>query len=74
MEKNTKDWFQTGRGNVSGDLALTNKEVISRESSEDQGGMEAVPGDAGAKPVFATGESPFHSGRGNGRGYSADSK
>lgn len=69
MEKNTKDWFQTGRGNVSGDLALTNKEVVSRESSEEQGGMEAVPTDSGAKPVYATGESPFHNGRGLGRGH-----
>ncbi len=71
MEKNTGGWFHTGRGNVSAELAVSAKEVLNRESETEQGGMEAVPTDAGAKPVFATGETPFHSGRGNGRGHSA---
>ena len=74
MEKNTKEWFHEGRGNVSGKLALTNKEVLARESTEDQGGMEAVPSDAGAKPVYATGEMPFHEGRGLGRGHGPETK
>jgi hypothetical protein len=74
MEKNTKEWFHTGRGNVSGDLAKTDKEVIAQEDSVSQEGMEAVPSDSGAKPVFATGENPFHSGRGLGRGHGPETK
>ena len=74
MEKNTKAWFHEGRGNVSGKLALTDSEVLEREDEDDQEGMEAVPSDAGAKPVFATGERPFHEGRGLGRGHSVETK
>lgn len=72
MEKDTKSWFHEGRGNVSGKLALTNKEVLEREDEEEQEGMEAVPSDSGAKPVYATGERPFHEGRGLGRGHGPD--
>lgn len=68
MEKNTKDWFHTGRGNVSGDLAKSSSEILNQESEEAQEGMEAAP--VKNKPVFATGEMPFHNGRGLGRGHS----
>ena len=74
MEKNTKAWFHTGRGNVSAELALTNGEVLSRESEVEQGGMEAVPGDQGAKPIFMDGSTPFHTGRGLGRGHGPETK
>lgn len=74
MEKNTKDWFHTGRGNVSGELAKSGSEVLAQESEVAQGGMEAVPGDFGAKQIYATGGSPFHSGRGLGRGHGPETK
>jgi hypothetical protein len=70
MEKNTKGWFHSGRGNVSAELAKSSKEILNQESETEQGGMEAVPTDNGAKPVYATGSAPFHSGRGAGRGHS----
>jgi hypothetical protein len=73
-KKATEGWFHTGRGNVSGELAVSGKEVLSRESETEQGGMEAVPTDAGAKPIFATGERPFHEGRGLGRGHGPETK
>ena len=67
--QNQPDTFVTGRGNVSGKVAKSNEDVIHEESEIVQEGMDAVPGDAGAKPVFVTGEMPFHSGRGTGRGH-----
>ncbi len=66
--KNQPDTFVSGRGNVSGNVAKSNE-----ESEIMQDGMEAVPSDAGAKPVFATGETAFHTGRGSGRGHGPDS-
>lgn len=72
--KDTKAWFHTGRGNVSAELAKSGKEVVEQESATEQGGMEAVPSDAGAKPVFATGGNPFHEGRGLGRGHGPETK
>jgi hypothetical protein len=74
MEKNTSFWFHTGRGNVSGDLAKSAKEILNQESEVEQGGMEAVPSDMGAKPIHATGEAPFHHGRGLGRGHGPETK
>lgn len=68
MDKNTSTWFHSGRGNVSAELAKSGKEVIAQESATAQDGMEAVPTDSGAKAVYATGSSPFHEGRGSGRG------
>ena len=72
--KDTKGWFHEGRGNVSAKLAKSSEEVLHEESEEVEGGMSAVPTDAGAKPVFATGESPFHEGRGLGRGHGPETK
>jgi len=69
IQKSTEGWFHEGRGNVSGDLAKSSKEIVSQEGATVQEGMEAVPSDAGAKAVYATGASPFHSGRGLGRGH-----
>lgn len=69
MEKQNP--FHSGRGNVSGNLAKSPSELISQEGAESVGGMEAVPGE---RPVYATGSSPFHSGRGLGRGHGPETK
>lgn len=74
MDKNTSGWFHSGRGNVSAKIAKSGEEVLNQESETAQDGMEAVPTDSGAKAVYATGASPFHEGRGNGRGMGSDSK
>lgn len=72
--KNTSGWIHSGRGNVSAKLAKSNSEAISPGATEVAGVAEGVSGsggsanDSGAKPVYATGESPVHKGRGTGRG------
>ena len=68
FKKGAKEVFVSGRGGPQS-LAKSNEEVVHEESEIMEDGMEAVPGDAGAKPVFATGEGPFHHGRGAGRGH-----
>lgn len=68
IQHETSGWFHEGRGNVSAKLAKSSSELIGQESATSQDGMEAVPTDSGAKPVYATGASPFHQGRGLGRG------
>lgn len=65
----SREVFVSGRGNVSAEVAKSGEEVIHEEAEAMQEGMEAVPTESGAKPVFATGEMPFHSGRGLGRGH-----
>ena len=65
----SKNVFVSGRGNVSGEVAKSNEEVLHEESETLEGGMDAVPSDSGAKPIYATGETPFHEGRGLGRGH-----
>ena len=64
------DTFHTGRGNPASKLAKSGLE----SGGAAVGGMEAVPGDAGAKAVYATGERPFHEGRGLGRGHGPETK
>ena len=73
-KKNMGYWFQTGRGNVSANVAKSNAEVMHEESEIIQDGMEptGMGGEAqdhGNKPIYATGEMPFHHGRGAGRGH-----
>jgi hypothetical protein len=72
----SRNVFHEGRGNVSGELAKSNSEVLSEESevletlaeADDQKGDKA--NESGAKPIYATGEAaPFHTGRGLGRGH-----
>lgn len=71
----TSKWYHSGRGNVSAELAKSNAQIISQESSTAQEGMSPT-GEGkevqnnGAKPLYATGSSPFHTGRGLGRGQS----
>lgn len=78
-KKSTGDWFHTGRGNVSGNIAKSDKEVMDNESEiyldEEifpvQEGAEANK--SGGKPIWATGpDAPFHKGRGLGRGHGPD--
>lgn len=68
--------FHAGRGNVSGNVAKSNEEVLHEEAEvmetlaepDDQKGDRANV--SGAKPVYATGQAaPFHHGRGLGRGH-----
>ena len=77
----SREVFVSGRGNVSGELAKSNEEVVHEEAEV----MEtlAVEGnqkgdrvnDNGGKPVYPTGtETPFHTGRGLGRGHGPESK
>ena len=78
-KKEMKDWFHYGRGSVSDKLAKTNTEVIAQESAESVDGMEPTGDgkevlDYGAKPLYATGEKPFHEGRGLGRGHGPEEK
>ena len=68
--KNQPDTFHTGRGNVSGNVAKSNEDVLHEEAEELEIEAEGVAGtEGGAKPVFAT-PGGFHSGRGSGRGHS----
>jgi hypothetical protein len=77
-KKSLGAWFNTGRGNVSGEVAKTNEEVTHEESEiyEDDEIFPSQEGDRankeGAKPIFTTGETPFHTGRGLGRGHGKD--
>ena len=79
--KNQPDTFVTGRGNVSGNVAKSNEDVLHEEAEVMEGLAEPddQKGDAGndygAKPVYATGAaSPFHTGRGLGRGHGPETK
>ena len=73
--QNQPNTFVSGRGNVSGNVAKSNEEVLHEESEIMETLAEGVQGTAGgAKPVFATGESAFHSGRGLGRGHGPETK
>lgn len=65
MEKNTNGWFHEGRGSVSAKVAKTNEGVVAQEGSQMMSGLQDYPN---KKPCYATGESPFHEGRGLGRG------
>ena len=72
--KNQPDTFVTGRGNVSGNVAKSNEEVLHEEAEVMETEAEGVEGTAGgAKPVFATPNS-FHEGRGLGRGHGPETK
>jgi len=73
--------FHAGRGNVSGNVAKSNEEVLHEEAEIIETEAESISGDkgkgsevSGAKPVFATGENPFHEGRGLGRGHGPETK
>jgi len=77
-KKEMGGWIHSGRGSVSEKVAKSDKEVLAYESEENMD--DAIPdqkgdrvNDSGGKPDFATGEKPFHMGRGNGRGMT-DSK
>lgn len=81
FKKTAQDWFVAGRGNVSGELAKSNEEVIHEEAEVmdaevfplSQEGDRA--NEEGAKPIYATGsELPFHYGRGLGRGHGPETK
>lgn len=68
--------FHSGKGDVSAKVAKSNEEVIHEEAEVIDLEAEAIGSDkgersevSGAKPVFATGENPFHEGRGLGRGH-----
>lgn len=72
--KNQPDTFVTGRGNVSGELAKSNEEVLHEEAEELEIEAEGVQGtEGGHKPVYATPNS-FHEGRGLGRGHGPETK
>lgn len=77
--KNQPDTFVTGRGNVSGELAKSNEDVLHEEAEmmETLAVEESQKGDRvndnGAKPVFASANS-FHEGRGLGRGHGPETK
>lgn len=73
MEKNTKAWFHEGRGSVSAKLAKSNEEVMHEESETMEEGLQAYP-EQGGHPISATGKSPFHEGRGLGRGHGPETK
>ena len=72
--------FVMGRGNVSGEVAKSNEDVLHEEAEvmENLAEPDDQKGDAGndygAKPIFATGESAFHMGRGLGRGHGPETK
>lgn len=72
IEKDTKGWISTGRGGPQS-LAKSDKEILGQENETAVEGMEptgegAKADDSGAKPVYMTGGSPNHEGRGPGRG------
>ena len=62
--------FVSGRGNVSAKVAKTDAEVLANENEATAPEVESPDNPNGRKPVFMTGDSPFHSGRGSGRGHS----
>ena len=76
FKQGAKDVFVSGRGDVSKELAKSDAEVMHEESEILMDG-EVFPSQSGekanvsgAKPIYATGEeSPFHKGRGLGRGH-----
>lgn len=74
-KKMMRDWFVEGRGNVSGQLAKSNEQILHEESEDVELYGEGVgqdgptANDHGAKPIYATGDSPNHEGRGTGRGH-----
>lgn len=70
MDKNTSGWFHSGRGNVSGKVAKSNEDVLNQENETAATFVDSKDNPHGRKPVYATGDSPFHSGRGLGRGQS----
>lgn len=77
--RNQPETFVSGRGNVSENVAKSNEDVLHEESEVMEEEGEGVnPGkdanDMGAKPIFATGEMPFHEGRGLGRGHGPETK
>lgn len=74
MEHNTKQWFQTGRGNVSANVAKSDADILSQEGEMAATEVESPDNPAGRKPVYATGDTPFHEGRGSGRGYGPGNK
>lgn len=79
MEHNTKAWFNYGRGSVSAKLAKSDEDVLSQESELAQEGMSPTGLGAavriyGSKPLHATGDQPFHEGRGLGRGHGPETK
>jgi len=61
--------FHMGRGDVSAKLAKSDSEIMHEEAETIEHDLDAVTADAGAKPLFAAGEMPFHHGRGEGRGH-----
>jgi len=68
--QNQPQTFVSGRGNVSAEVAKSDEDVLHEESEAFDTEAEGVAGtEGGAKPVFATGEIPFHAGRGEGRGH-----
>jgi len=74
-----KEVFLSGRGNVSGNLAKSDSEVMHEEAELVQDGMEPVGKggavlDHGNMPVFTAGSKPFHEGRGLGRGHGPETK
>lgn len=68
MEKNTKTWFHEGRGSVSAKVAKSDADVLNQENETAATLVDSKDSPNGRKPVYATGDSPFHSGRGLGRG------
>lgn len=69
MKPKTEGWFSegmgAGRGHEEQKSGLHHDEI-----HEDlEGGGGPTVNDYGSKPVFATGDSPFHSGMGPGRGH-----
>lgn len=74
ITKKVGDTFHSGRGDVSAKLAKSSEEILHEESETMEGGMDAVPPEAGARPVFAAGSMPFHEGRGLGRGHGPETK
>ena len=68
--------FHTGKGDVSIKVAKSDSEVLNEEAETLETEAEGIAGEkgkesevSGAKPVFITGEKPFHQGRGLGRGH-----
>ena len=75
----SKEVFVEGRGNVSANVAKSNEDVLHEEAEVMEDGMEPTPDggaamDHGNMPIFATGNRPFHNGRGVGRGHGPETK
>lgn len=72
-DQNQQDAFHKGRGDVSASLAKSGSEVVAQESASAEDIFPSQDGasanDNGGKPIYATGDSPNHSGRGLGRGH-----